>query len=322
MLSGPNVILTLKIAVAAVTVIFVAALVAIALGKQRLHGRLNTAVLHSHARRGAWTRISHPICRSHDVRVLHRGRSPHDGVAFILFDSLRDPATGDVPFRLDASAKTAHPARQPVCLLLDRHLRDGDFLPAERHAMSDATPGNPADSAANRRSLALRRRVALDRPAGPRDHPQPAGGAVSPDYRRPESRLSAAGPALFHPKRRPGMFAGAQAAIPGRDRAAGRFAARGPADSARPRCAGPGRLSPTGDPLRDRRPARRRFANPVAAPGKAWAGRPRREAGPIGQRRRIPHHAAIPRSCLASAASTTCRKPATSSKSEPAIFRT
>lgn len=41
MLSGPNVILTLQIAVGAVTVIFIAALAAIALGKQRLHGRLN-----------------------------------------------------------------------------------------------------------------------------------------------------------------------------------------------------------------------------------------------------------------------------------------
>lgn len=43
MLSGPNVILTLQIAVGLVTVIFAAALVAIALGRQRLHGRLNIA---------------------------------------------------------------------------------------------------------------------------------------------------------------------------------------------------------------------------------------------------------------------------------------
>ncbi len=41
MLSGPNVILVLKIAVAAVTPILIAALIAIALGKRRLHGRLN-----------------------------------------------------------------------------------------------------------------------------------------------------------------------------------------------------------------------------------------------------------------------------------------
>jgi uncharacterized membrane protein YozB (DUF420 family) len=38
---GPYVILTLKIAVSAVTLILLAALVAIALGYQRLHGRLN-----------------------------------------------------------------------------------------------------------------------------------------------------------------------------------------------------------------------------------------------------------------------------------------
>jgi uncharacterized membrane protein YozB (DUF420 family) len=40
-LTGPNVILALKIAVAAVTPILLAALVAISLGKRRLHGRLN-----------------------------------------------------------------------------------------------------------------------------------------------------------------------------------------------------------------------------------------------------------------------------------------
>jgi uncharacterized membrane protein YozB (DUF420 family) len=38
---GPYVILTLKIAVSAVTIILLAALLAIALGHQRLHGRLN-----------------------------------------------------------------------------------------------------------------------------------------------------------------------------------------------------------------------------------------------------------------------------------------
>jgi hypothetical protein len=41
MLTGPNVILTLKIAVAAVTVLFIAAIVAVARGNYRLHGRLN-----------------------------------------------------------------------------------------------------------------------------------------------------------------------------------------------------------------------------------------------------------------------------------------
>ena len=40
-LSGPNVILALKIAVAAVTVLLLAALLALALGKIRLHGRIN-----------------------------------------------------------------------------------------------------------------------------------------------------------------------------------------------------------------------------------------------------------------------------------------
>lgn len=43
MLSGPNVILTLKVAVAMVTVILVASLVSLALGRRRLHGRLNLA---------------------------------------------------------------------------------------------------------------------------------------------------------------------------------------------------------------------------------------------------------------------------------------
>ncbi len=41
MLTGPNVILTLKIAVAAVTVLFIAAIVAVARGNSRLHGRIN-----------------------------------------------------------------------------------------------------------------------------------------------------------------------------------------------------------------------------------------------------------------------------------------
>ncbi len=41
MLTGPNVILVLKIAVAAVTVIFLASLVCLLRGRYRLHGRLN-----------------------------------------------------------------------------------------------------------------------------------------------------------------------------------------------------------------------------------------------------------------------------------------
>jgi uncharacterized membrane protein YozB (DUF420 family) len=40
-LTGPNVILTLKIAVAAVTVLLFAALIAVARGNYRLHGRIN-----------------------------------------------------------------------------------------------------------------------------------------------------------------------------------------------------------------------------------------------------------------------------------------
>ena len=43
MLTGPNVILILKIAVAAVTVLLVASLVCLALGRYRLHGRINIA---------------------------------------------------------------------------------------------------------------------------------------------------------------------------------------------------------------------------------------------------------------------------------------
>ena len=43
MLTGPNVILVLKVAVAAVTVLLVASLVALALGRARLHGRINLA---------------------------------------------------------------------------------------------------------------------------------------------------------------------------------------------------------------------------------------------------------------------------------------
>jgi uncharacterized membrane protein YozB (DUF420 family) len=40
-LSGPNVILSLKIAVGAVTLLLLAALVALVAGRQRLHGRIN-----------------------------------------------------------------------------------------------------------------------------------------------------------------------------------------------------------------------------------------------------------------------------------------
>jgi hypothetical protein len=40
-LTGPNVILTLKIAVAAVTVLLVASLIALATGRRRLHGQIN-----------------------------------------------------------------------------------------------------------------------------------------------------------------------------------------------------------------------------------------------------------------------------------------
>ncbi len=43
MLTGPNVILTLKVAVAAVTVLLLASLVALARGRYRLHGRINLA---------------------------------------------------------------------------------------------------------------------------------------------------------------------------------------------------------------------------------------------------------------------------------------
>jgi hypothetical protein len=40
--TGPQIILTLKVLVAAVTVLFVASLVALACGRRRLHGRINT----------------------------------------------------------------------------------------------------------------------------------------------------------------------------------------------------------------------------------------------------------------------------------------
>ena len=43
MLTGPNVILALKVAVAAVTALFLTSLVALARGHYRLHGRLNLA---------------------------------------------------------------------------------------------------------------------------------------------------------------------------------------------------------------------------------------------------------------------------------------
>jgi uncharacterized membrane protein YozB (DUF420 family) len=43
MLSGPTIILTLKVLVSAVTVLFVAAVVAIGTGRKKLHGRINTA---------------------------------------------------------------------------------------------------------------------------------------------------------------------------------------------------------------------------------------------------------------------------------------
>ena len=43
MLTGPQIILTLKVLVVAVSVIFAAAVVSIALGRKKLHGRLNTA---------------------------------------------------------------------------------------------------------------------------------------------------------------------------------------------------------------------------------------------------------------------------------------
>jgi hypothetical protein len=45
MLTGPNVILALKIAVGAVTVLLLASLVALALGRPQLHGRINTVFL-------------------------------------------------------------------------------------------------------------------------------------------------------------------------------------------------------------------------------------------------------------------------------------
>ena len=43
MLSGPTIILTLKVLVSAVTVLFAAAIVAIGTGRRKLHGRINTA---------------------------------------------------------------------------------------------------------------------------------------------------------------------------------------------------------------------------------------------------------------------------------------
>ncbi len=43
MLTGPNVILTLKVAVSAVTVLLLASLVALVRGNYRLHGRINLA---------------------------------------------------------------------------------------------------------------------------------------------------------------------------------------------------------------------------------------------------------------------------------------
>ena len=45
LLTGPNVILTLKVAVIAVTLILLAGLIALARGNVRLHGRINTAFM-------------------------------------------------------------------------------------------------------------------------------------------------------------------------------------------------------------------------------------------------------------------------------------
>ena len=45
MLTGPNVIIALKVAVATVTVLLLASLVALARGNYRLHGRINLAFL-------------------------------------------------------------------------------------------------------------------------------------------------------------------------------------------------------------------------------------------------------------------------------------
>lgn len=45
MLTGPNVILTLKIAVALVTVLWIASLAALLVGRYRLHGRINLAFM-------------------------------------------------------------------------------------------------------------------------------------------------------------------------------------------------------------------------------------------------------------------------------------
>lgn len=42
-LTGPQIILTLKVLVVAVSLLFAAAVVAISLGKKKLHGRINTA---------------------------------------------------------------------------------------------------------------------------------------------------------------------------------------------------------------------------------------------------------------------------------------
>ena len=43
MFTGPNIILTLKVAVVAVTLLLLASLIALAKGRQRLHGRINIA---------------------------------------------------------------------------------------------------------------------------------------------------------------------------------------------------------------------------------------------------------------------------------------
>lgn len=89
MLTGPNVILVLKIAVATVTVLLLASLVALAAGRYRLHGRINVVffVLTLSAVLG--------------LEVVIRFVDPH------LFDYLDEPARDAMRVHLSFSVPSA-----------------------------------------------------------------------------------------------------------------------------------------------------------------------------------------------------------------------
>ena len=130
-LTGPNVILTLKIAVAAVTVLLAASLIALAIRSAAAARQDQLFLFYSDPGGGAGLRIADPVRQTRRVQLFRRFGPAIAAPAFVVFGAGR----GVLPvmyFTGRTGRGRLHFALSPpLRYVVGRHVRDGDFLFAE-----------------------------------------------------------------------------------------------------------------------------------------------------------------------------------------------